>query len=56
MNFKDFFEFLEVIWIVLDFMACSSLFLAYYVSFLVFSVLSRVISIVYIDCFVFGFS
>ena len=40
MNFKDFCEFFEVLNIFLDFMACSSLVLDFYVSFLVFLVLS----------------
>ena len=42
MNCKDFCEFFEVLWIFLDFRACSSLVFYYYVSFLVFSRLSRV--------------
>ena len=48
-NFKDFCLFFEVLWIFLDFMW---LVLDFYVSFLVFSVLSGLISIVYKDFFV----
>ena len=51
MNFTGFCEFEEVLWIFLDFMACSSLVLDFYVSFLVFSVLSRLISILYQDSY-----
>ena len=55
MNSKEFCEFLEVLWIFLEFRACSSLVFDYYVSFLVFSVLSRLNSIVYNDFLIVGF-
>ena len=50
-NFTGFCEFEEVLWIFLDFMACSSLVLDFYVYFLAFSVLSRLISILYQDSY-----
>ena len=56
MKFKDFSEFFKVLWIFLDFMACFLLVLDFYVSFSVFSMPPRLISIVYkdfFDCWVF---
>ena len=49
MNFIYFCEFFQVFWIFLDFIACSSLVVDFYVSFLGFSRISRLISIVYKD-------
>ena len=46
MNFKDLSKFWEVLWIFLDLMECSWFGLGFYVSFLVFWVLSRLI----LDC------
>ena len=54
-NFKDFYEFFEILWIFLDFMGHSWLVLDYYISFLVFSVLRdwfrSFIKIFFIICF-----
>ena len=51
MNFKDFCEFFEVLWIFFDLMACFCFVLDFDVSFLVFLVLSRLILIIYKHCF-----
>ena len=54
-NFKDFSEFFEVLWIFLDFMTCSSLVLDFDAPFFVFSVLLRLIWILYEDCLIVKF-